>query len=77
MRESGTRIRFTMTLSAAGPVTLDLYDVRGRHVAQVYEGSAQAGETAISWSRGSVRPGLYFARLIAADGAHGAKVVAQ
>jgi len=77
MRESGTRIRFTMTLTSAGPVTLDLYDVSGRHVAQVYEGAAQAGETAISWSRGGVRPGMYFARLIAPDGAHGAKVVVQ
>jgi len=77
VRESGTQIRFTIALGAAGRVTLDLYDVSGRHVAQVYEGTAQAGETAISWSRGGVRPGMYFARLIAPDGAHGTKVVVQ
>ena len=46
-------------------------------IAQVHEGTASAGETVISWSRGSVRPGLYFARMIATDGAHGAKVFVQ
>jgi hypothetical protein len=55
-RESGSRIRFTIALMSPGPVTLDLYDVSGRHVTQVYRGDAPAGETAVSWSRGSVRP---------------------
>ena len=38
---------------------------------------APAGETGINWSGGMVRPGMYFARMVAADGAHGTKVIVQ
>jgi len=77
LRQGGRSVRFTMTMAEAGEVTLDLYDVAGRHVERLYQGTAPAGETGISWSGGSVRPGMYFARMIAADGAHGAKVIVQ
>jgi hypothetical protein len=77
LREGGRSVRFTMTMAEAGEVTLDLYDVAGRHVERLYQGTAPAGETGISWSGGAVRPGMYFARMIAADGPHGAKVIVQ
>jgi hypothetical protein len=77
LRQGGRSVRFTMTMAEAGEVTLDLYDVAGRHVERLYQGTAPAGQTAISWSGGTARPGMYFARMIAADGAHGAKVVVQ
>jgi hypothetical protein len=76
-REGGRSVRFTMTMAQAGEVTLDLYDVGGRHVERLYQGTAPAGETGINWSGGAVRPGMYFARMIAADGSHGAKVIVQ
>jgi len=75
MRSSGAGVRFTITLPAPGPATLDLYDVAGRHVARLWEGETPAGVTAVTWPRGSARPGVYFARLISADGVDNAKVV--
>jgi hypothetical protein len=75
-RDGGTRIRFTMSLPRAGAVKLDLYDVSGRHVARLYEGDAPAGDTGVTWSRNGARPGVYFARMLAEDGAHVAKIVA-
>ena len=75
-RSADAGVRFTIAFPAAGPATLDLYDVTGRHVARLWEGDAPAGVTAVTWARGSARPGMYFARLRAADGIQTAKVVA-
>jgi hypothetical protein len=75
MRIPGAGARFTIALTEPGHVTLDLYDVTGRRIARLYEGEASAGTTGITWSRGSARPGVYFARMIAPDGAHTAKLV--
>ncbi len=74
-RSADAGVRFTIVLPAAGTATLDLYDVTGRHVARLWEGDAPAGVTAVTWARGSARPGVYFARLQAADGIQTAKVV--
>jgi hypothetical protein len=76
MRSSDAGVRFTITLPAPGPATLDLYDVTGRHVARLWEGETPAGVTAVTWPRGSARPGVYFARLTTANGVENAKVVA-
>ena len=75
-RAAGSGIQFAIALPASGHVSLDVYDIAGRHVTRLYEGDAPAGTTGVTWSRGSARPGVYFARLLAADGAHSVKVVA-
>jgi subtilisin family serine protease len=60
----------SFALPAAGVARVDLYDVAGRRVAELYNGQASAGRTTVAWSgRGSngesLRQGAYFARLTA------------
>jgi hypothetical protein len=51
----------SVRFAGAGPLTVDVYDVRGARVAQLADGAA-AGS--VEWRPGSdVRPGLYFVRL--------------
>ena len=64
-----------MALPQPSHVTLDLYDVTGRHVARLWEGVADVGVTNVSWSHGGVRAGMYFARMVSAGGAETAKVL--
>jgi hypothetical protein len=69
-------IRFT----APGPVTLDAYDVRGRHVARLFKGDASAGSS-VAWrgtgDGGAVVPaGMYWLRLAAPGGARTLRLVA-
>jgi hypothetical protein len=61
-----TTIRFT--LPEAGPVSLVIYDVAGRRVAELVNGSMARGATEVRWNgvndRGaSVGTGVYFYRL--------------
>jgi hypothetical protein len=76
---SGTELRFT--LPEAGPVDLDVIDVRGRLVARVLAGDLRAaGSHAVSW-RGrdaagrAVASGVYFLRLRAAGEVRTRKVL--
>ncbi|MBN1826040.1 MAG: DNRLRE domain-containing protein [Candidatus Eisenbacteria bacterium] len=59
-------------LPEAGPVTLDIYDLRGRSVAHPVDGSAGAGSHVVVWDgrddRGEEIPaGIYFCRLRAGN----------
>jgi len=63
-----TEAVITFTLPEAGPARLAVYDVSGRHVATLAEGTLEAGEREVVWNladeRGaSVPPGVYFYRL--------------
>jgi hypothetical protein len=63
----GTRA-FQFMTGARGPVSLRLYDVAGRMVAEIYRGTMEAGAHSVGWSgrtdSGTVAArGLYFARL--------------
>ena len=49
----------------AGPVTVDLFDARGRHVAAALAGDGQAGEQAVPLRLGGLAPGVYVVRLVA------------
>ncbi len=65
VRDGGT-LRFT--LPAAGRVRLVLFDVAGRRVASLADGTLPAGEHAVAWARHDdagrrVAPGVYLARL--------------
>ncbi len=66
-------------LGGAMQVDLAVYDVRGRRVAHLAEGSLEAGPHAVRWAPGSdgspeVPSGLYFVKLATHDETHTAKV---
>jgi len=74
------RTTVAFTVPAAGPVTLGIYDVRGRLVRTLVDGSLREGRHEAAWdgSDGSGRAlaaGTYLARLVQADGVAVAKLV--
>ena len=63
-----SRMEFAITLPAAMPARLELYDVAGRSVRTLIAGALPAGSTAVSWDgrdgRGArIGSGMYFVRL--------------
>ncbi|MCU0607451.1 MAG: T9SS type A sorting domain-containing protein [Candidatus Edwardsbacteria bacterium] len=65
---SAGKLRLSYDLAAAGRVTLGVYDVAGRLVATVADGTMPAGSHSVSWNgtdRGGrkVASGVYFVRL--------------
>lgn len=65
--------RFMFTTRSAGKVELAVFDLAGRAVARLVDGSLAAGSHAIAWSgprtgRVTTSPGVYFARLRTAEG---------
>ena len=66
----GSVPEISFALPSAGSARVDLYDVAGRRVAELFNGTAASGRTTLSWSgRGSngeaLGRGVYFARLTA------------
>ena len=62
----------SFTLPFAGPARVDLFDLSGRKVAELYRGYAAAGRTTLAWngrdaSGQQLRRGAYFARITAGD----------
>jgi subtilisin family serine protease len=55
----------SFTLPTAGPAQVDLFDVAGRKVASLFNGTANAGRTTLSWNGNGLHQGAYFARLTA------------
>lgn len=73
-------VRLQFRMAAAGPATLVIYDVSGRHVRTLRQGDLDAGPAEAHWDatddRGRhVAPGVYFARLATDDAALVARVV--
>jgi len=67
-----TTIRFS--LATAGPVSLHVYDARGRRVASLLEEAPRAaGEHSLAY-RSDLRSGTYFLRLSTAEGVQTRKV---
>ncbi|MBD3166071.1 T9SS type A sorting domain-containing protein [bacterium] len=62
----------SVTVSVAVPnaqnVTLAVFDVLGREVAQMHNGVLQAGTHQFSWNAGARPAGIYFLKAVAADG---------
>jgi subtilisin family serine protease len=52
-------------LPVAGQAKVELFDVAGRRVAELFNGQANAGLTRATWNAGSLHQGAYFARLTA------------
>lgn len=61
---------FWMDLPVAGRVSLDLFDLRGRHLAQLMQEQRPAGRSAWRFAAGpmDLPSGVYFARLTTASG---------
>jgi hypothetical protein len=64
-----TTVRFT--LSNESRVRLDIFDVRGRHVATLADGLYDEGESRVTWdgmndAGGPEASGVYFLRMLAA-----------
>jgi hypothetical protein len=56
-----TTVRFR--LAVAGPVKLGVYDLAGRLMSRLLDGTRPAGEHAVVWQPGSVPSGVYYVRL--------------
>jgi hypothetical protein len=61
------RVRFQIESRQAGPAAIDILDVAGRRVAPTIRFEQPAGGHELSWDAGSLRPGVYLARLTAGD----------
>lgn len=60
-------VRFALDLANDGPVSITVYDVRGREISRVPERALAAGRHSIEWTRpGGAASGIYFARVSAA-----------
>ena len=62
----------SFSLPSAGPARVDLFDLAGRRVAELFNGSAAAGRTTVTWSGRDANGqklarGAYFARLTAGN----------
>ncbi len=68
-----TTVRFR--LPAAGPVRLGVYDLAGRRVAALLDGTRPAGEHAVAWEPGPLAAGVYYLRLEAAGRTAAARCV--
>jgi len=72
--------RFAYTLPGAGEVTLTVHDAAGRRVRTLESGARGAGANTAAWdgrdeAGTQARPGVYFARLVTAEGTATTKVV--
>ncbi len=70
--------QLAFTLPRDGRVRLALIDVQGRVVRELLSGARAAGEYHLGWNAASLRPGLYFARLVLdGDDARSVRVIVQ
>lgn len=55
--------RFSFDLPEPGRVTIDVFDVAGRHFSTAIDASMSAGPHEVPWSAAGLASGVYFARL--------------
>jgi hypothetical protein len=60
--------------AAGDPVALDVFDVRGRRVARLFEGVATGGAQRVAWADRGVPSGIYLARLRSGSGARTCRI---
>jgi hypothetical protein len=65
----------TAVMTAPAPVSLGVYDVAGRRVAQLWSGELPAGERTLSWDASGLPSGLYFYVLQSGAGSAGSRVL--
>jgi hypothetical protein len=59
--------RITFDLPSASRVSLAVYDVEGREVARLADGTIHAGTHTVSFTAEHLASGIYFCRLVADD----------
>jgi len=67
---SSEAVTLTFRLAEAGEARLEVIDLQGRVVAQVFAGHAEAGEHGFRFDSGALPAGLYVCRLMAGGRAH-------
>ena len=72
--------RFAFETPAAGNVRLAIYDISGREVSQIFNGSLPAGSHELSWNGKdregqALAAGMYLARLTSASGEKAKKIL--
>lgn len=50
-------------ITDGGPLTVDLVDMQGRTLENIYSGSPEVGKLQISWNTSRLQPGRYFVRM--------------
>jgi hypothetical protein len=71
----GLSTQLTFNLPEPALVRLSIHDARGRQVGLLVQGEVAAGATSLVWRRGSVEPGIYFARLVWGDSVQTTKLM--
>ncbi|HTY10223.1 MAG TPA: 5'-nucleotidase C-terminal domain-containing protein [Bacteroidota bacterium] len=54
---------FRFSVPQAGHVTIKIYDVLGKEVAELVDGQLKAGEYTVTWNAGNFASGVYFCRM--------------
>ena len=68
-----TKIRFA--LSSAGNVSLEIFDISGKHIGFLFEGMLNAGSYQYSFDAGGLAGGVYFCRLKTGGNVHVRKMM--
>ncbi|MEM1115070.1 MAG: hypothetical protein AAGJ11_01095 [Bacteroidota bacterium] len=61
------RVRVALSLAEAASVRVDLYDIRGRRAATLFDGALPVGDRTVEGPAG-LAPGMYIVRALASDG---------
>jgi len=76
---AGSTTSFELTLAVSGPVRVDVFDVLGRRIRRLVDGSLDAGRHTITWdgrdTAGGRAIGVYFARASASGHTASARVI--
>ncbi|WP_190300430.1 T9SS type A sorting domain-containing protein [Rufibacter hautae] len=64
----GDKVHLRFSLTKADRISLRVYDERGREVASLYEGPAEAGTHSVEWLAFGQKSGVYFVRLATSAG---------
>lgn len=66
---------FVVRLSRPQRLRVDLLDVTGRRLDSLHDGNASNGEVRLRWNAGGIPAGVYYLRMVAAEGAISRPVV--
>jgi hypothetical protein len=71
----GEHVRFRFELPEAGPIAIEVFDVKGRRVGDAIRETRPSGAGEVEWDAGLLHSGVYFARLSAAGGSATTRLV--
>ncbi len=73
----GRMMSTEVELTLPGPVKIELYDLLGRRLAEVFDAEVEAGRRTARWPTARLDHGVYILRLLTANGTASSKVVVQ